>query len=108
TRLSYDLDVHEVIVAEHARIAIENTARIKELRESLQQQTATADVLKVITRSTFNLQTVLDTLVESATRLCEAQDAIIFLPSGEVYRAAALHDYSREYHKFIESNPIAI
>ena len=94
--------------ANHAVIAIENTRLLSELRETLVQQTATADVLKVISRSAFNLQSVLDTLVESAARLCEADMAVLARPRDGYYNFEATFGFSPEYEEFVAKHPAVI
>ena len=74
----------------------------------LAQQTATADVLKIISRSTFDLQTVLDTLVASAARLCEAEMASINRQFGAAYRQVASYGFSPEFKKFMETHPVEL
>jgi transcriptional regulator with GAF, ATPase, and Fis domain len=82
--------------ARQAVIAIENTRLLNELRESLERQTATANVLKAISRSGFELQPVFETVLENAVKLCEAERSFVFLFDGKVLRAAASYNTSPE------------
>src|SRR5262249_46008335 len=95
-----------VIAIENVRLFDEVQARTRELSESLQQQTATADVLKVISRSTFDLKSVLQTLVESAGRLCDADFAMITRQKDGVLFFAEAYGYSPEFIEYVRALPV--
>jgi signal transduction histidine kinase len=92
--------------ARQAVIAIENTRLLHELRESLQQQTATADLLKTVSRTAFDLQRVLETLLENAVRICGAKHGMIYRYDGECCRAAAAYDAPPGSLELWERTPI--
>jgi GAF domain-containing protein len=94
--------------ADQAVIAIENVRLFKETKASLEQQTATADVLKIISRSTFDLQVVLNTLIESAARLCDADQGTITRQIDGAFYRAATHGFSAKFKERVRNLPVQL
>ncbi|HMC36394.1 MAG TPA: ATP-binding protein, partial [Actinomycetota bacterium] len=97
---------HAAVAVENARLFQELQTRNRDLAETLEHQTATGEVLKVIGRSAFDLHPVLETLVQNAARLCNADKGFIFRREGEVFRLAVVHNASPEFKELIERTPI--
>jgi GAF domain-containing protein len=102
-------DEKDVALAESFRdqalIAIENTRLFNETQEALKQQTATAEVLKVISRSAFDLDAVLDTLIESARTLCDAPQGMLLMRDGPVLRMTKQKGYPEAFERWVLDNP---
>jgi two-component system, NtrC family, sensor kinase len=109
TRTSKRGNAPKVIVRSTSSDAAEDTrvAQLtRDLKEALEQQAATADVLRVISSAAFDLQTVLDTLAKAAARLCEADAAAIWHPDGGVLKIAAIFGGSSKWIEYAKQNPV--
>ncbi len=95
-----------VIAIENVRLFQELEARNRELTQALEQQTATSEVLRVISQSTLDLQPVLDTLIENATRLCGARRGVIMQRDGDSYRGVAFHNVGPDLIDFLQTHPV--